>query len=186
MQSTESRSLQLEMNGRWHERYCPTPPHPSPLNAEHRVQESSTLDERDVTWTLLPHPTPPMPWMQSIESRSLQLEMNGTWHERYCPTPPHPSPLNAEHRAQESSTWDERDVTWTLLPHPTPPMPPWMQSTESRSLQLEMNGTWHERYCPTPPHPSPPRALLLSGDGWWDPRVMRVPVLGTSDPESES
>ena len=133
----ESRSLQLEMNGTWHERYCPTPPHPSPLNAEHRVQESSTRDERDVTWTLLPHPTPPIPpWMQSTESR------RWTGRDMNVIAPPHPThpPLNAEHRVQESATWDERDVTWTFLLHLTPPIPPWMQSIEPESeVQVNQN-----------------------------------------------
>ena len=126
------------------------------LYAEHRVQESSTWDEREVTWTLLPHPTPPIPPECRAQSPGV-FNFRWTGRDMNVIAPPHPThALNAEHRVQESSTWDERDVTWTLLPHPTPPIPPWMQSIESRSLQLEMNGTWHERYCPTPPHPSPP------------------------------
>ena len=56
--------------------------------------------------------------------------------------PPHPThpPVNAEHRVQESSTWDERDVTWTFLLHLTPPIPPWMQSIEPESeVQVNQN-----------------------------------------------
>ena len=42
-------------------------------------------------------------------------------------------------------------LTWTLLPHPTPPIP-----TLTAQHTFHACATWHERYCPTPPHQSPP------------------------------
>ena len=198
----ESRSRQLEMNGTWHERYCPTPPHPSPpecraqspgvfnlrwtgrdMNvAEHRVQESSTRDERDVTWTLLPHPTPPIPpWMQSTESR------RWTGRDMKVIAPPHPThpPLNAEHRVQESSTWDEQDVTWTFLLHLTPPIPPWMQSIEPESeVQVNQNPSrkWTLRVASEPEvqvnqNPSRKWTLCLSGCPEWCWKIAGIPKL---------
>ena len=83
----------------------------------HRVQESSTWDERDVTWTLLPHPTPPIPPECRAQSPGV---FNSRWTGRDMNViaPPHPThpPLNAEHRVQESSTgvfnlrWTGRDM----------------------------------------------------------------------------
>ena len=41
--------------------------------------------------------------------------------------------------------------SWKLLPHPTPPIP-----TLTAQYTFHACATWHERYCPTPPHPSTP------------------------------
>ena len=62
---------------------------------------------------------------------------------------------NVAWRACESAREDPSPcvfkLTWTLLPHPTPPLP-----TLTAQHTFHACATWHERYCPTPPHPSPP------------------------------
>ena len=44
--------------------------------------------------------------------------------------------------------WPAASSTWTLLPHPTPPQ-------DNHNVAWRVCASWHERYCPTPPHPTP-------------------------------
>ena len=48
-----------------------------------------------------------------------------------------------------SAREDRHSVAWTLFPHPIP--------TPMHRLHFHLCSSWHERYCPTDPTPTPPQ-----------------------------
>ena len=140
-----------------HESYYPTPPHSTP---------AVTDDERAVPvavpvcvcWNMNiiipPHPTPAV--TDDERAVPVAVPVCVLEHERYYPTPPHPS----------SNWWWKTTAccracvctgTWTLLSHPTPPNPTPAVTDGERAVPVAVPVCVqeHERYYPTPPHPTP-------------------------------
>ena len=104
--------------------------------------------ERARTWTLLPHPTPPLRDVIHLQ-RSMTYARTCKWAFRGV------------------TSW-ERARTLTLLPHPTPPHPcvtwyifnvAWRMCARASERAVAWHhgsAQEHERYHPTPPHPTPP------------------------------
>ena len=137
-----------------HERYYPTPPHPTPPHPSSNWWWKTTACcracYRSMNVIIPPHPTPAVP--DDERPLPVAVPVCVLEHERYYPTPPHPS----------SNWWWKTTAccracactgTWTLLSHPTPPHPSsnwwWKTTACCRACYRNMNVI-------TPPHPTPP------------------------------
>ena len=137
-----------------------TPPHPTPPVADHEravqrlcLQDSKKNDEVAVPHRTAPHPTPPVTdheravqclcLQDSKKNDEVAVPVCAQEHERYYPTPPHPT-----------------------SPHHTPPHPTgnWSWKSSAVPVSAGQQERWwgccacaqeHERYYPTPPHPTP-------------------------------
>ena len=150
-------------SGQVSERYCPTPPHPTPCvtwnifnvawrmcaSASERAvashHRSAQVSERYCPTP--PHPTPCVTWnifnvawrmcASASERAVASHHRSGQVSERYCPTPPHPTPC---------VTWNIFNVAWRMC----------ASASERAVASHHRSAQVNERYCPTPPH-HPPR-----------------------------
>ena len=105
-----------------------------------------------------------------------------SWHERYCLTPPHPTPTQDNHnvawRVCASAREDHHSVAWRVWAsaredHHNVAWRVWASAREdhhnvawrvcasarehNNNVAWRVWANWHECHCPTPPHPTPPQ-----------------------------
>ena len=141
-----------------HESYYPTPPHSTPAVTDDEravpVAVPVCVQEHERYYPTPPHPSSNWWWKTTACSRACVC--TGTWTLLSHTTPHHPS----------SNWWWKTTAccsacvctgTWTLLshPHPTPAV---TDDERAVPLPVPVCVQEHERYYPTPPHPS---------SNWW-------------------
>ena len=172
--------------GTWTLLSHPTPPHPPPPVTDHEeaVPVSAGQQERwwgcracvcTGTWTILSHHTPPHPTTPHPTG-------NWWWKSSAC--------VCRTARMRLPCLCVYRNMNVIIPPHPTPPPPHrWLMmkeqclclrdSKKDDEVAVPVCVQEHERYCPTPPHHTPPvtddkTAVPVSAgqhERWWGCRA---------------